>query len=210
MLRAAPQAPAQNAQLRRLSGAGAARTLASGGGGRRGVLAAHPPSQAVGTQHPPIQLKAERLTPEAFAPFGQVIQAGEDGAVYGPDDAQLVLNKGTPRFYIMRLKSRGLKFDRITHHKQVTQCLSGVGETPWYMAVATPPSRPNQADLKAFEIPPGVAVKLNEGTWHAGPFFVGREEMGFYNLELSDTNVTDHTNHYFNNEGLSFEILPPQ
>ena len=71
MLRAAPQAPAQNAQLRRLSGAGAARTLASGGGGRRGVLAAHPPSQAVGTQHPPIQLKAERLTPEAFAPFGQ-------------------------------------------------------------------------------------------------------------------------------------------
>ena len=37
---------------------------------------------------------------------------------------------------------------------------------------------------------PGV-IMLNIGTWHAGPYF-DAESVDFYNLELSDTNITDH------------------
>ncbi len=35
-------------------------------------------------------------------------------------------------------------------------------------------------------------VTLAVGTWHAGPYF-DDPTLNFYNLELSDTNVVDHT-----------------
>ena len=58
------------------------------------------------------------------------------------------------RFYIMRLPSRGLAFDRITYHASVTQCLGSLGEQPWYMAVAKPTGSleawPRLDDLQAF------------------------------------------------------------
>lgn len=40
----------------------------------------------------------------------------------------------------MRLRDKPLKFDRITHHAKVTQCLGaiGVASEPWYLAVAPP------------------------------------------------------------------------
>lgn len=52
---------------------------------------------------------------------------------YDQDDAQLQLNKGMPRFYIMRLpqKPAGLTFTQITHHKEVTQCLGSLTPEPW-------------------------------------------------------------------------------
>ena len=37
-------------------------------------------------------------TPETFAEYGQVIEASRDGAGYGPNDAQLDLSKGIPRY----------------------------------------------------------------------------------------------------------------
>ena len=58
------------------------------------------------------------------------------------------------RFYIMRLPGRGLAFDRITYHSNVTQCLGGLGDKPWYMAVARPTGSvdewPQLSDLQAF------------------------------------------------------------
>lgn len=55
---------------------------------------------------------------------------------------------------------------------QVTQCLGVLGPHPWYMVVAAPSgsvaSYPKTQDLVAFEIPPGVFVKMEQGTWHAG------------------------------------------
>lgn len=42
------------------------------------------------------------------------------------------------RFYIMRIPRRGMRFDRITYHGKVTQCLGGLSDKPWYMAVSAP------------------------------------------------------------------------
>lgn len=55
----------------------------------------------------------------------QLITAMDDGKTFDDEDAQLVLDQGPspPRFYIMKLPRRGLTFDRITYHKDVTQCL---------------------------------------------------------------------------------------
>lgn len=44
----------------------------------------------------------------------------------------------------------------------------------------------------------------------AGPYFFESEHMDFYNLELEDTNVTDHNTHDYkrSNGGMEFEIVP--
>ncbi len=119
----------------------------------------------------------------------------------------------------MRLPERGLRFTRITHHAAVTQCLAAAGDAPWYLAVAPPGAAAplRAADLVAFAVTPPAALALRVGTWHAGPYFGGEAPTGgasrdFYNLELSDTNVTDHTSFDFGaaQRPQAFRILPPR
>lgn len=154
------------------------------------------------------QVSVEPITPENFEPFGQVIFASQDGQPFGADDAQLQLEPGIPRFYIMRLQHRGRRFSRITRHLQCTQCLGSLGGQSWLLAVAPPgdAARPHPSDIQAFEIPGNCFVKLEIGTWHAGPYFEA-DAVEFYNLELSDTNEVDHdTCNLQESYGLMFEI----
>jgi len=202
-----------------------------------------------------ISLKAIDATPANFKEYGQVVGASPDGARYGPLDAQLQLNLGTPRFYIMNLTGRALRFNSITHHASVTQCLGSVGGQQWYMGVASPSIvktnesegyeadsirdvakdndgddnsnesmkqfhqggifrskaghyyiLPSPEDVKVFRVQGSQFLKLNVGTWHAGPLFKDAS-MDFYNLELSDTNEVDHTTHVFSEkDGVGFVI----
>ncbi len=154
------------------------------------------------------KLTAQPITPEAFAPFGQVIFPSVDGAPFGPADAQLQLEGGIPRFYLMTLVGRGTRFRTITRHQRCTQCLGALEGKDWLMGVA-PPVRSNQPDpqsIQAFHIPGNCFIKLEVGTWHAGPYFT-HPSVSFYNLELSDTNITDHhTCNLAQAFGLEFEI----
>ena len=144
-------------------------------------------------------LPIEELSPAAFASFGTVIAAGEDGIPFGPQDAQLVLTGGTPRFYIMHIPGRGLTIGSITRHRQVTQTLASVGVADWVIAVAppvaveNPEAKPALESIRAFRIPGDVAIMLHCGTWHAGPLF-SEGMRSFFNLELADTNLVDHQN----------------
>ena len=118
------------------------------------------------------------------------------------------------RLYIMTLDCRSLKFSSITHHARVTQCLGSIGGHVWYLGVAKPSLvEPDQVEADKgsnavqshdghFYIPPAIEdvrvfrfsgpkfVKLNMGTWHAGPLFNPQIKMDFYNLELSNTHVS--------------------
>lgn len=146
------------------------------------------------TQAPLIQpLSVESLTPENFRPYGQVIWPSADGKPYDAQDAQLILDRGIPRFYIMRLEANGCRFHKITRHLQCTQCLGSLEGKEWLMAVAPPGDSPipSLTDMKAFRIPGNCFIKLEAGTWHAGPYFA-KDSINFYNLELVDTNITDH------------------
>jgi ureidoglycolate lyase len=142
-------------------------------------------------------LPVMELSVAAFAPHGVVISPMEDGTAFGPQDAALQLSGGVPRFYAMRLPNRGLVINRITRHRQVTQVLASAGGLPWLLAVAPPPAedvpeaQPALEDIRAFRIPGDAAVMLLRGAWHAGPLFE-TPEASFFNLELNDTNVTDH------------------
>ncbi|GJU60724.1 putative ureidoglycolate hydrolase [Tanacetum coccineum] len=115
---------------------------------------------------------------------------------------------------IMHLEDQPLKFSTITHHSNVTQCLGAIGGDVWYLRVAKPSIvDPNVEDkgenviqLRCghFFVPPAVDgvqvfkisgpefLKLNRGTWHVGPLFESHA-MDFYNLELSNTNVSSST-----------------
>ncbi len=139
------------------------------------------------------QIQASLITTETFRSFGQLIQASPDGKSFDREDAQLQLENGVPRFYIMRLKHRGRQFHKITRHQQCTQCLGSLEGKEWLIVVAPPADTacPAIADLTAFRIPGNCFIKLNLGTWHAGPYFEG-DVVDFYNLELSDTNLVDH------------------
>ena len=144
------------------------------------------------------------LTPETFAPFGEVIVprrgAGQfDYNVYDPEtsdtEAKLTLTNGRPRFWIMHLRERGLVFSKIGRHRKVTQCLGSLGGKEWLFAVAPPgplsdDTRPRLEDITGFGIPGDRIVKLHIATWHAGPHFT-HDECMFLNLENMDTNRRD-------------------
>jgi len=154
-------------------------------------------------------LVAQPITAQAFQPYGQVIFAAEDGKNYDAEDAQLLLNGGIPRFYIMRLHCPGRRFFRITRHQKCTQCLGSLEGKSWLLAVAPPcgAESPAWEAIVAFQIPGNCFVKLEAGTWHAGPHF-DQEAIDFYNLELSDTNVADHhTCNLRKIYGIEFEIV---
>lgn len=161
---------------------------------------------------PPSLLKhliPQPITAETFRPFGQVIFASEDGKPFDQNDAQLCLNQGIPRFYIMRLTHRGQTFSRMTRHRQCTQCLGALEGKDWRLAVAPPADDPlpNPDHIQAFHIPGTCFIKLDVGTWHAGPYF-HQAFVDFYNLELSDTNITDHETHdLLDHYGLEFRIV---
>lgn len=154
------------------------------------------------------QLPVQIITPENFRPFGQVILPASDGKNFDATDAQLHLSEGVPRFYIMRLQHRGRQFSRITRHQRCTQCLGSLEGKSWFIAVAPPTEGncPDPAAIVAFQIPGNCFIKLEVGTWHAGPYF-DQDFVDFYNLELSDTNITDHqTCDLQAAYGLTFEI----
>ena len=155
------------------------------------------------------QIPAQWINENSFKPYGQLITASEDGKPFDLTDAQLDLGNGIPRFYIMRLRKRGRKFHQIVRHIKCTQCLGSLEGKDWFIAV-TPPSSTDKPDIKkmtVFRIPGNCFIKLEVGTWHAGPYF-DWDEVDFYNLELSDTNVADRFVYNFNlHNNLEFEII---
>ena len=156
------------------------------------------------------KLRSQLITPENFQPYGQVIYVSKDGKNFDQEDAQLNLQNGIPRFYIMRLQEKGRQFHHITRHVKCTQCLGSLDGKDWFMVVCPPNNDINEPELSkiaAFQIPGSCFIKLDVGTWHAGPYF-DHEFVDFYNLELSDTNVVDHfTHNYLKSHNLSFEII---
>jgi ureidoglycolate hydrolase len=155
------------------------------------------------------QITAIAITESNFKPYGQLITASPDGKAFDQTDAVLNLNQGLPRFYIMRLPHRGRVFDEITRHNLCTQCLGSLNGQDWLMAVSPPTveTEPDISQIRAFRIPGDCFIKMEVGTWHAGPYF-DQQSVDFYNLELSNTNVVDHFTYNFALEqNLEFEII---
>ncbi|HEV7266631.1 MAG TPA: hypothetical protein VGN83_17160 [Falsiroseomonas sp.] len=160
-----------------------------------------------------VQVTPQVAPAENIAPFGTLIEPGEDGTPFGPGDAPLELGGGTQRLYITRLPDRGLMVKSITRHSRVTQCLAATKGGEWFVCLGAPvdpdaPEKPDPTNIACFRIGGDVALALKRGTWQAGPYFVGPEQ-DFLNLELADTNVVDHhTVRLDTAYGFAFKIAP--
>lgn len=146
------------------------------------------------------QIPAKAVTHESIKPYATLLEAGIDGTPFGPADAPLFLGNAveyTPRFYLMKLERKALTISHITRHRKVTQCLAALNGKSWFILLAppgdndNPNDKPDTSQLAAFTVSGSQAIALKQGTWHAGPYFLD-EFVDFVNLELSDTNITDH------------------
>jgi ureidoglycolate hydrolase len=132
-----------------------------------------------------------------FEQFGTAILPVDDMTPHSIGDAELIFNGSNLRYYVMRLRRRPAMLGSMTRHIHATQCLSSADAQPWWLAVASAKlasEQLNHITVQLVNVQPGEAVKLHQGTWHAGPFFLTPTAL-FFNLELSDTNLSDHNSH---------------
>jgi ureidoglycolate hydrolase len=129
-----------------------------------------------------------------FDRFGTAILPVDDMTPQSDRDAQLHFAGDNLRYYVMRLQRRPAVVGSMTRHLHASQCLGSADAQPWWIAVADGAIAPEHLDVSRVQlvkVMPGEGVKLHPGTWHAGPFFAAKSAL-FFNLELSDTNLTDH------------------
>ena len=139
-------------------------------------------------------LSAKGLQDCRFERFGTAILPVDDMTPAGPAEASLLFDGENLRYYLMRLQSRLPVVGSMTRHLRATQCLGSADAQPWWLAVAVPTRSADELDhrtVQLVKVEAGEALKLHQGTWHAGPFFQTPTAL-FFNLELSGTNQNDH------------------
>lgn len=123
-----------------------------------------------------VPIKAELLTAEAFAPFGELLSSTARPADFNGlnSDGWKAAFTATGSTLIMTLSSRysGLRFGKLERHLNVTQTFIPLGRIPAVVAVAAPTDDdpaaiPAPEDVRAFLIDGSVGYVLKRGTWHS-------------------------------------------
>lgn len=136
----------------------------------------------------PRALAVEPLTPEAFRPFGEVVQAGGDSqpinagsARQFADLATIDVGDGSPRVSIYRAEARRLPLPiaMLERHPQGSQLFMPLSGEPFVVVVAPAAAEPDAAAVRAFVATGRQGVNFRRGTWHhplialaAGEFLV--------------------------------------
>lgn len=121
------------------------------------------------------QIIAQPLTPEAFAPFGDVldtagapdriINAGKCGRYH--DRARLDFGPGgRAGISLFDAEPRALPYllDMVERHPEGSQAFLPMHRNPWLVIVAEAGETPGP--IHAFLAAPGQGVNLHRGTWH--------------------------------------------
>ncbi|MCP1199766.1 ureidoglycolate lyase [Notoacmeibacter sp. MSK16QG-6] len=120
-------------------------------------------------------LEAETLTAEAFAPFGDVLEANgapsrliNDGACGRWHDlAAMEFSDGQAGISLFRAQIRSLPylFDLVERHPEGSQAFIPMEHVPFLVIVG--PDKNGRPDTpRAFVTRPGQAINLHRGTWH--------------------------------------------
>jgi ureidoglycolate lyase len=131
-----------------------------------------------------VTITAERVTREAFAPFGELISTdgieplqrpgfyGDGSELYVP----AVLESDQPVEFLLRRSSiRDFRIRYLERHLQLTQTFIPLAGHPFIAVVARPDAReeheiPAVDEIHAFFVPGDAGVNLHRGTWHEPPF----------------------------------------
>jgi ureidoglycolate lyase len=111
-------------------------------------------------------VRAEPLTPEAFAPFGQVIASG-DMVMELRDGEQFALN-------VLSYDRHPLVCDHLNRHHRATQALVALAGRPTLVVVAPPEldfsTRDHLSGVRAFVCDGTAGINIALSTWHWGPY----------------------------------------
>lgn len=127
------------------------------------------------------RLRAETVTPDAFAPFGRVLTPEGRSRLpvntYG--DRLDLYREGIEteqpiEWFIAVGSPRGLGVLFLERHMLLTQAFIPVGPHGFFTVVAAPDAAeedglPALSALRAFWVPAGSAIQLHRGTWHENP-----------------------------------------
>ena len=123
-----------------------------------------------------VEVGMERLTAEAFAPYGQLIAAGEAHADYARpllDVWHLDYRADAPaRIQIMRYHEQPMTFHRLERHVRVTEGRIPLDGARAVLAVAgatggAPESMPDPSSVRAFRFDGSCGILFAPGTWHS-------------------------------------------
>ena len=123
-----------------------------------------------------VEVGMERLTAEAFAPYGRLIAAGEQQADYARpllDVWHLDYRADAPaRIQIMRYHAQPMTFHRLERHVRVTEGRIPLAGARAVLAVAgatgaAPESMPDPASVRAFRFDGTCGILFAPGTWHS-------------------------------------------
>jgi ureidoglycolate hydrolase len=113
-----------------------------------------------------ITLIPQQMTPEAFAPYGEII--GERGQV------QLDLDGGPANVVAQTVEARPFEFSFLGRHQRTEQVFIPVGRGRSIIAVAPPcengSESPDVERMAAFLVDGSCAFKLRRGSWHTSAF----------------------------------------
>jgi len=138
-----------------------------------------------------VTLKAEPLTPEAYAPFGSVVDLGR---------AQLHCNDGQYFVEMLTLQPLTEPVRRINRHFDCVQLFAplpqaGTRPKPMLIVVAPPwlsAERFDPNQVRAFVADGTQAFTFNVGTWHIGPRALDGTPLTLVNVQGERSNE-EHT-----------------
>jgi ureidoglycolate lyase len=118
-------------------------------------------------------LKAEALTADAFAPFGEIVAHAGDGRRHTLDQAFVFTNADArPRMWVNRYLQKPLSppvvIDKMERHPHSFQTLIPLHAARFLVAVApnTADGVPDFARIRAFMTAPGQGVTYRPNVWH--------------------------------------------
>jgi ureidoglycolate lyase len=137
-----------------------------------------------------VEVPVQKLTPEHFAPFGQIIgERPERPILVGPAirSWRMPLDMDGPaELVVVRFEHRPFECAALERHLAVSQCFAALGDVPSIMVVAAPTdpddpeSVPAPGAVRAFFVPAGLGILLWRGTWHALNRFPVRRQGGAF------------------------------
>jgi ureidoglycolate hydrolase len=134
-----------------------------------------------------ITLIAQKMTPEAFEPYGEII--GDRGQV------DLDMDGGNTSVVAQTVESRPFEFSFLGRHQRTEQVFVPVGESHSIIAVAPPCETdvtiPNVERMAAFLVDGSCAFKLRRGSWHTSAFPLG-EYATFMVMDRENTLEEDY------------------
>jgi len=116
-----------------------------------------------------VKVKVQPLTPEAFKPYGEVVELG----LTAYPEFEPVENMGRMAVQIVRMQRSGGEVEEMATHFAYTQPIFALSGSLLVVVAPAPRRLPQMKDAEidyaraaAFEVKPGQGVCLGKGVWH--------------------------------------------